>query len=35
MYFERVEDDIQFNSVLSTNEVIYLACVGEWDEDED
>jgi hypothetical protein len=35
MYFEGVKDDIQFDSVLSANGVIYLACVGERDEYQD
>jgi hypothetical protein len=32
MYFECVEDNIQFDSVLAANGVIYLACVGERNE---
>jgi len=35
MYFERIEDDIQFDGVLPANKMIYFACVGEGDEDED
>jgi hypothetical protein len=35
IYFECVKDDIQFDGVLSADEVIYLACVGERDEDQD
>lgn len=29
MYFECVKDDIQFDGVLPTNGVIYLACICE------
>jgi hypothetical protein len=32
MYFEGIKDDIQFDSVLSADEVIYLACIGEGHE---
>lgn len=35
IYFECVKDDIQFDGVLSADKVIYLACVGERDEDQD
>lgn len=33
-YFERVEDNIQLNCVLSANEVVYFTCISEWDEDK-
>jgi hypothetical protein len=35
MYFECVKDDIQFDGVLSTDGVVYLACIGEGDKYKD
>lgn len=31
-YFQRIEDDIQLNCILTSNRVINLACIGERSE---
>jgi hypothetical protein len=34
-YFEGIEDDIQFDGILSTDGVVYFACVGKRIKQED